>query len=198
MDVKPLFTTTLLINVFAYFTIRLRPVIYKTKLFKPMIWNMKLSLLPFAIQLISFIIFITLRYFSSLLEIPFLDVLAITLFFILQLLWLLFLPNAGYLITELNLTHRSEDKVEVPIWYDIVSVLSFAFSGIINTIVNIFMIQLAIILVYDPPAITSKHILLLWISASFINILVATGSTLVVIFVLTPGTYFILNTLSKN
>lgn len=141
MDVKPLFTTTLLINVFAYLTIRLRPIIYKTKLFKPMIWNMKLSLLPFAIQIISFIIFIMLRYFSTLLEIPFLDVLAITLFLILQLLWLLFLPNSGYLITELNLTHRSEDKVEVPIWYDIVSVLSFAFSGIINTIVNIFMIH---------------------------------------------------------
>lgn len=35
------------------------------------------------------------------------------------------------------MTHRLDDVVEVPIWYDLISVMSFALSGIINTLVNI-------------------------------------------------------------
>jgi uncharacterized membrane protein len=67
---------------------------------------------------------------------------------------MLFLPNSGYLITELNLTHRSEDEKEVPIWYDIVSVLSFALSGIINVLANIVIIQFSFLVFFDPPTLT--------------------------------------------
>lgn len=58
------------------------------------------------------------------------------------LVWLLLLPNAGYLVTELNLTHRKPGE-RVPEWYDVLLVLSLAMSGVLNMLLNVFLVQLA-------------------------------------------------------
>lgn len=55
--------------------------------------------------------------------------------------WLLLLPNAGYLITELNLSHR-RDRDGVPMWFDVILVISLAMSGVLNTVLNVFVAQL--------------------------------------------------------
>ncbi|GEM30930.1 hypothetical protein NN3_19370 [Nocardia neocaledoniensis NBRC 108232] len=57
-------------------------------------------------------------------------------------MWLLALPNSGYLITELNLNHRRADET-VPLWYDIIAVSAFAMSGVINTVLGVFAVHLA-------------------------------------------------------
>lgn len=57
------------------------------------------------------------------------------------IVWLLLLPNAGYLITKLNFNHRDHDPVEVPLWYDIVGILTLAMSGIMTMCFNVFFIQ---------------------------------------------------------
>lgn len=85
------------------------------------------------------------------------------------------LPNSGYLITELNMTHRLDDVVEVPIWYEIISVMSFALSGIINTLVNIVFLQLIFLVGVDPENITKKTFISFIITAIILNVLVAIG-----------------------
>lgn len=175
MNDNTIFVSVFLLNAFAYLTIRLRPLIYGVKVFKPMLWNFKLSLLPFVVLSINMIVFITLLALSANTGLNWLGIIGYIQVTIGMILWLLILPNSGYLITELNLTHRNEDTKPVPIWYDIVSVLSFALSGIINTIANIVLIQILYLVFTDPETITSNVKSNLWILAVVLNLLVAIG-----------------------
>ncbi|MCL2678510.1 MAG: DUF1361 domain-containing protein, partial [Clostridiales bacterium] len=125
-----LFLSVVLLNLFAVITILLRPKIFKVKIYKPMLWNFKLSILPLIILILNIAVFIILSAIGAYLKMPAFLLAARILFFIGLAGWLLFLPNSGYLITELNLNHRNNDEKEVPIWYDIVSILAFALSGI--------------------------------------------------------------------
>ena len=91
MDCLSLFLSVLLLNLFAYITIRIRPFIYKTNVYNPMIWNINLSIMPFVIRTIIFIIGL--------------------------MVWLLALPNSGYLVTELNLSHWEADQGRLLIYF---------------------------------------------------------------------------------
>lgn len=133
------------INLLAYFMVVLRPKLYKAELYRPMLVNIKLSILPLFILIITGALFIILQAISmdfrqsSPIWWP-----SILIGFLGLTIWLLLLPNSGYLITELNFNHRDQDKVEVPLWYDIVGVLSLAMSGVMNMCFNIFIIQFMI------------------------------------------------------
>ena len=73
------------------------------------------------------------------------------------------------------MTHRLDDVVEVPNWYEIISVMSFALSGIINTLVNIVFLQLIFLVGFDPENITKKTFISFIITAIILNVLVAIG-----------------------
>lgn len=175
MNAMTLFLAAILLNIFAYLTIRLRPIIYHVKLFKPMIWNFKLSLMPLMVLLLNALIFLILVVVSNALNQVWIRILGQGLFVVGMVVWMLLLPNSGYLITELNLTHRDQDEHPVPIWYDIISIMSFALSGIVNTLVNIVMIQLMVLIAMDPSEVGLKWQGLLLGTALIINLLVSIG-----------------------
>ena len=175
MKFLSLFLGMLLLNLFAFITIKLRPKIFKVKIFKPMLWNFKLSILPFIILLLNLTIFILLSACGGYTNITFFLILARIIFFVGLLIWMLLLPNSGYLITELNMTHRDVDEKDIPIWYDIVSILSFALSGIINTLVNIVMIQLSFLVAFDPRQLTASNYFALFFSGFGIILLIVIG-----------------------
>lgn len=197
MNFAVLFLGVLLLNLFAFITIKLRPKIFRVKIFKPMIWNFKLSILPLFILLINLFVTLLFLWLGAYFELAFLSILGCVMFFVGLLIWMLFLPNSGYLITELNLTHRDEDEKEVPIWYDIVSVLSFSLSGIVNTLANIAVIQLSFMIIFDPkPSAASVYNTVLFVSAFGIILFIVTGIYLgrAIRFnswdVLHPGSFF--------
>lgn len=175
MQFQSLLFSVLLLNVFSYFTIRIRPKLFKTKLYRPMMWNIKLSILPFIVLLGNCLLAIIISYIGARTNIVFLFYFRNILFFIGLFIWMLALPNSGYLVTELNLSHREVDEVEVPIWYDIISMLSFALSGVVNTLANIVILQITFIVIVDPATITKSNQLLLFSSAIVINLLVSFG-----------------------
>ena len=175
MKFATLFLSVLLLNLFALITIRLRPKLFQTKIFKPMLWNFKLSILPLLLLFANILVFAFFSILGVYTHIRFFVLLARILFAVGLLAWLLFLPNSGYLITELNLTHREEDEREVPIWYDIVSTLSFALSGIVNTLASIALIQLSFLVVFDPLQLTSSDYLMLFLSGFGLILLSVTG-----------------------
>lgn len=54
--------------------------------------------------------------------------------------WLLFFPNAPYLITDL--VHLRASKVKsFPFWYDVVMIFSFAFSGLLCGLFSLYLMQ---------------------------------------------------------
>lgn len=128
-----LFIGAATLNVYAATLVILRAAVYRTKLYRPMLWNIVLSMLPILLLGLAFVALLTL--------IPISPVLGFSVVGVLGVAWLLMLPNASYLITELNQSHRRDDD-PVPLWYDIILVISLAMSGVINTIVNVFVAQL--------------------------------------------------------
>ncbi|MCC6459079.1 MAG: DUF1361 domain-containing protein [Saprospiraceae bacterium] len=57
------------------------------------------------------------------------------------LLWLLFLPNAPYIVTDfIHLHHRPP----VPVWYDMVMLFSFASTGLMLGLLSLYEIRLAL------------------------------------------------------
>lgn len=169
-----IFTIVILFNIFAYALIKLRPIIYKNDLFKPMVWNMKLSITPIIVLFSGGLLTLIFLYLGVVIH-PILSWIAAIFFTISILIWLLFLPNSAYLITELNLTHREMDKYEVPIWYDIISVLTLSLSGVFNTILGITSIQVFYLIYFDPMSLTTKNTLSMNLTAVFIIIIVSFG-----------------------
>lgn len=53
-------------------------------------------------------------------------------------LWLAFLPNAPYLVTDYMLLREIEG---VPVWFDVVMLTSFAWTGLVLGFVSVYLIQ---------------------------------------------------------
>ncbi|MBS1786151.1 MAG: DUF1361 domain-containing protein [Acidobacteria bacterium] len=53
-------------------------------------------------------------------------------------LWLLFLPNAPYLITDIIHLKQSSN---VPLWYDLITLVAFAWTGSFLGLVSLFLMQ---------------------------------------------------------
>ena len=122
-----------LLNVYALILVLARAGVYRTRLYRPMLWNILLSVLPVFILGIG-----GLLGFAMLIVAP---VVGLVLLAVTAIVWLLMLPNASYLITELNQSHRGEDD-PVPLWYDIILVITLAMSGVINTVFNVLIAHL--------------------------------------------------------
>lgn len=133
------------INLLAYITIVLRPRLYKTKLYKPMLINIRLSIIPIIILAITTYLCLSLLQLSYNTNTDAYRIISVFLFFMGFSVWLLMLPNSGYLITELNFNHREHDETDVALWYDIVSILSLALSGVLNMCFNVFALQYLLI-----------------------------------------------------
>lgn len=124
------FLAAALLNVYAALLVLLRGPLYRTKVYRPMLWNIVLSVIPVFVLGVGGLAGTVALVVSR----P----LGLTALAIVAVVWLLLLPNASYLITELNFSHRSEDE-DVPLWYDIVLVITLAMSGVANAVVNVLL-----------------------------------------------------------
>lgn len=121
-----------LLNLYALVLVIARARVYRTPLYRPMLWNIWLSIAPVLVLAIGGLAGLV----GLLLSRP----LGVVLLVLVGLVWVLLLPNASYLITELNQSHRREDD-PVPLWYDIILVISLAMSGVVNTVLNVFLLH---------------------------------------------------------
>ncbi|MFE3026078.1 DUF1361 domain-containing protein, partial [Nocardia tengchongensis] len=128
------------LNAYALLLILLRSRIYRVPVHRPMVWNFFLSVLPLGVLLGVIVA-------TGLVDLATTRGAAIVVGAAGLLVWILLLPNSSYLITELNLNHRRPDD-PVPLWYDIVAVLSFAMSGVVNMVLGILIVQMGFVIVF--------------------------------------------------
>ncbi len=157
-----------LLNVYGLALVLLRGPLFGTRVYRPMLLNIGLSLAPAIVlvaTLVATVAVVTIVPSSAAL---------VVVLVVGGLVWLALLPNAAYLVTELNFSHRVKDD-RVPLWFDIVLVLTLALSGVLNTLANVLLAQLTYVLVVhvddaEPYAFPDS-----WIIAAVVLVLVSVG-----------------------
>lgn len=158
----------LALNLYALLLVVLRAPLFGTRLYRPMVLNIGLSIAPAAVMLVTVVLLIVVvQVIPSTVGVWAVIVLG-------GLAWLLVLPNAAYLVTELNLTHRRQGE-GVPLWYDIVLVLTLAMSGVLNTLANVAIGQLAWVAMTNDTVAEARADGGAWVFAGVVLVLVAFG-----------------------
>jgi uncharacterized membrane protein len=91
-----------------------------------LIWNLFLAWIPFLISYVTYAAVLKRR--QVLILAPF------AAFF-----WLIFFPNAPYILTDFQ--HLAGNWREVPVWYDVMLLIWFAFTGLMLGMTSLFMMQ---------------------------------------------------------
>ncbi|MFN2171507.1 MAG: DUF1361 domain-containing protein [Candidatus Promineifilaceae bacterium] len=113
--------TLILITLFALGMIGIRFVYSKQLLYAFLLWNLFLAWLPVAFA------FLALRTHKR--PLPTLAA---------SFMWLLFFPNAPYLVTDLIHLHAYPP---VPLWYDLILLFTFAVLGLFLGLVSLYMMH---------------------------------------------------------
>ncbi len=122
---KEIVAGIVLLSVFCFMLLALRVYMSGSYNFKFLIWNWVLAVIPLILSLVI----------SALNNNKSMNVLS---FIILGIMWLLFFPNAPYLITDIS--HLKERAV-IPLWFDTLMLFSFAFTGLISGMVSLFYVH---------------------------------------------------------
>ena len=91
-----------------------------------LIWNLFLAWIPFVISYFTYTL--TLQRKWVYIFIP------VTAF-----LWLIFFPNAPYILTDFQ--HLAKVTGDLPVWYDVMMLIWFSFTGVLLGMVSLFLMQ---------------------------------------------------------
>lgn len=123
-----------------------RYYISETKVFLFLNWNLFLAWIPFFIS--SFLVIFKIRSKLSL-------VVAITV-------WILFFPNSPYILTDL---FHLRSRNAVPIWYDLVVILSYAWTGLFCGFISLLDIEKLLSDYFKKPTINIITVLFLFLTS---------------------------------
>src|SRR5688572_33132958 len=91
-----------------------------------LIWNLFLAWIPFMISYFTHIMTLDRRWIYIVIPIA-------------AFLWLIFFPNAPYILTDFQ--HLANTSGELPVWYDVMMLIWFAFTGLLLGMVSLFLMQ---------------------------------------------------------
>ena len=91
-----------------------------------LVWNLFLAWIPFIIAYFTYTMTLSKRQVT--LFVP------VAAFF-----WLIFFPNAPYILTDFQ--HLAGSWRDVPVWYDVMLLIWFAFTGLLLGMVSLFLMQ---------------------------------------------------------
>ena len=91
-----------------------------------LIWNLFLAWIPFLISYFTYTLTMKKRWVYIFIPVA-------------AFLWLIFFPNAPYILTDFQ--HLAKVSSELPVWYDVMMLIWFAFTGVLLGIVSLFLMQ---------------------------------------------------------
>ena len=83
--------------------------------------------------------------------------------FILMGIWLLFFPNAPYILTDLF--HLRYDQLTMPIWFDLVLILAYAWTGLLFGFLSLWDIERLLAEWVHPKLVTALSVSLLFLGS---------------------------------
>lgn len=116
-----------LLSILCFFLSIIRMAFANNKVFLFLNWNLFLAFIPW---LFSSLLIINPQWQKRSL-----------LVILIMMLWLLFFPNAPYILTDLfHLRHRSS----IPVWFDLLLILSFAWTGLLFGFISLWNIEIVL------------------------------------------------------
>jgi len=113
------FALILLTSLYSIALVFLRQFVTGESGFLFLIWNLGLAWIPFVLAVLIWGLYTGKRTWH---------------FWFLSLLWLLFLPNSFYLITDLvHLRH----SVDISFWFDLFMIMSFVWNGLLLGVLSV-------------------------------------------------------------
>lgn len=91
-----------------------------------LVWNLFLAWIPFVLAYIGY----ALSWKRALLYV------IVPVF---AFLWLIFLPNAPYLLTDLM--HLNQPVTNVPLWYDVLLMIWFSWTGMLLGVISLYLMH---------------------------------------------------------
>lgn len=91
-----------------------------------LVWNLFLAWIPFVLAYLAY----TLSWKKWLLYF----VIPVTTF-----LWLIFFPNAPYILTDLQ--HLAKESTSAPLWYDVIVMVWFSWTGLLLGLVSLYLMH---------------------------------------------------------
>jgi uncharacterized membrane protein len=94
-----------------------------------LIWNLFLAWIPFILSYLAHAI--SWRQITLFILIPFIS-----------MLWLLFFPNAPYMLTDLqDLARQGFGATGAPLWYDVIIVVWCSWTGMLLGVISLYLMQ---------------------------------------------------------
>ncbi len=91
-----------------------------------LIWNLFLAWIPFMISYFTYTMTLNRRWIYVVIPIA-------------AFVWLIFFPNAPYILTDFQ--HLAYSARDLPVWYDVMMLIWFAFTGLLLGVVSLFLMQ---------------------------------------------------------
>ena len=113
-------------SIFCVALLRLRASLTGSIHYSFLIWNLFLAWIPFGIAYVTYITSIQRRWLYAIIPVS-------------AFVWLIFFPNAPYILTDFQ--HLSYAGSDIPVWYDVILLIWFSFTGLFLGMVSLFLMQ---------------------------------------------------------
>lgn len=105
---------------------RFRGFWYEEYGFTFLVWNLFLAWIPLIMAYTAWVLSLRRKWLYVIIP-------------VVALVWLIFLPNAPYIITDFK--HLADPRTDVPIWFDVMMMMWFSWTGLLLGVVSLYLMQ---------------------------------------------------------
>jgi uncharacterized membrane protein len=121
-----IFALMVLASAICVFLVAARIAYSDTVRYTNLVWNLFLAWIPFVLAYLAYIL--SWKKWLLYLALP-----------AAAFLWLIFFPNAPYILTDLQ--HLAKESTSAPLWYDVIVMVWFSWTGLLLGLVSLYLMH---------------------------------------------------------